>query len=75
MVFLGDQDDLLAQLGGRQVGDGTPPTVTVPGAGRSMPASSLPRVDLPAPEGPTTASRSPGRTVRSTPCRTSRPPS
>ena len=39
---------------------GTPPTVTVPVPGRSMPASSRPRVDLPAPDGPTRASRSPG---------------
>ena len=38
-----------------------------------MPASSRPSVDLPAPDGPTTATRSPGSRSRSMPCRTSRP--
>ncbi|RNL73842.1 cytochrome P450 [Streptomyces sp. I6] len=49
----------------------TPPRVTVPRPGLSIPARSRPRVDLPAPEGPTTASRSPGRMCRSTPRRLS----
>ena len=44
-----------------------------PVRGAWMPASSRPRVDLPAPDGPTIASRSPARTSRSTPCSTSRP--
>src|SRR5665647_3208200 len=38
-----------------------------------MPASIRPRVDLPAPEGPTMARRSPTRRSRSTPCSTSWP--
>ncbi len=54
---------------------GTPPTVTLPAAGASTPASSRLSVVLPAPDGPTTASRSPGVTVRSTPRSTSPPPS
>ncbi len=54
---------------------GTPPTVTDPVSGRSTPAINRARVDLPAPERPTTASRSPGRTVSSTSCRTSGPES
>ena len=51
----------------------TPPTSTRPERGPSMPASSRPRVDLPAPEGPTMASRSPGARSSATPLRTSRP--
>ncbi len=37
-----------------------------------MPASRRPSVDLPAPDGPTTATRSPGSRSRSMPCSTSR---
>ena len=51
----------------------TPPTVTEPVRGGWMPASSRPSVDLPAPDGPTIAIRSPTPTDRSMPCRTSRP--
>ena len=50
----------------------TPPTSTRPSRGGWMPASRRPSVDLPAPDGPTTATRSPGSRSRSMPCRTSR---
>ena len=49
----------------------TPPTVTDPVRGPLIPASNRPSVDLPDPLGPTIASRSPGRSARSTPCSTS----
>ena len=42
-----------------------------PERGPWMPDRSRPRVDLPDPEGPTIASRSPCASSRSTPCRTS----
>ena len=50
----------------------TPPTSTRPTRGGWMPASRRPSVDLPAPDGPTTATRSPGFRSRSMPCSTSR---
>ena len=56
----------------RSVSD-TPPTVTLPEVGGLMPASIRPSVDLPDPEGPTTASRSPGTSSRSIPWSTSTP--
>ena len=44
-----------------------PPTNTVPGGGSQSRASSRPSVLLPAPVGPTTATISPGATVKLTP--------
>ena len=73
VVLLGDQRDVPAQVVERQLDQPTPPTVTSPVRGGWMPASSRPSVDLPAPDGPTMASRSPAPTSRSTPCSTSRP--
>ena len=46
-----------------------PATVTVPAVGRSMPAIRFVTVDLPLPDGPTTATISPAAIVRSTPRR------
>ena len=46
-----------------------PATFTDPDVGRSSPPMRLRRVDLPEPEGPTTATSSPGRMVRLTPAR------
>ncbi|CPU67098.1 Uncharacterised protein [Mycobacteroides abscessus] len=51
----------------------TPPERTEPAVGGWMPASMRPRVDLPAPDGPTTASRSPGSRSSETPCSTGWP--
>ena len=51
----------------------TPPTSTRPVRAGWIPASRRPSVDLPAPDGPTTATRSPGSRSRSSPCRTSWP--
>ena len=51
----------------------TPPMRTVPSRGALMPASSRPSVDLPEPDGPTIASRSPGSRSSVTPWRTSWP--
>ncbi len=45
-----------------------PPTRTVPPSGSSSPARQDSSVDLPEPEGPTTATKSPGRSVSETPC-------
>ena len=73
MVFLGDQRDPAAPFGRVRSVTGTPPRLTTPCRGASIPASSRARVDLPAPDGPTMASRSPGWTARSMPCSTSRP--
>ena len=42
---------------------GWPPTDTVPALGRSRPATRVRVVDLPHPDGPTTAQNSPGSTV------------
>ena len=44
-----------------------PQTSTTPAVGRSSPANSHSRVDLPAPDGPSRATLSPSATVRSTP--------
>ncbi len=44
----------------------TSPTTTRPAVGRSIPAIMFNRVDLPDPEGPTTATNSPAPKVRST---------
>ena len=51
----------------------TSPTFTEPERGSSMPASSRPSVDFPAPDGPTMASRSPGWMVSEMPRSTSCP--
>ena len=42
---------------------GCPPTDTVPSLARSRPATMVSVVDLPHPDGPTTAQNSPGSTV------------
>src|SRR3990172_5726905 len=46
-----------------------PATWMAPALGRSSPAMTMSRVDLPEPDGPTTPRRSPLRTLRSTPRR------
>jgi len=46
----------------------SPPTHTCPDVGRSRPAITDSSVDLPDPDGPSTAMVSPGRTVRVTSC-------
>ncbi len=53
----------------------SPAISTVPDVGRSSPARHRMSVVFPAPFSPTTASTSPGRTSRSTPSSTARPPS
>ena len=45
----------------------SPATVTVPLVGRSRPAMRLSSVDLPLPDGPMTATASPGASSRLTP--------
>jgi hypothetical protein len=52
---------------------GTSPTVTAAPLGGWMPASMRPSVDLPAPDGPTMASRSPTTMPMPMPCSTSCP--
>ncbi|CAM3983014.1 hypothetical protein COSO111634_30410 [Corallococcus soli] len=52
---------------------GTPSQVTSPPLGGRKPSSTEKRVVLPAPEAPTSATRAPAGTVRSTPFRASRP--
>jgi hypothetical protein len=42
---------------------GRPPTLTLPSLGLSRPATRVSVVDLPHPEGPTTAQNRPGSTV------------
>ena len=54
-------------IGNGMLASATSPTMTEPLRGASMPANSRPIVDLPAPEGPTMASRSPGRIVSESP--------
>ena len=74
VVLLGDQRDVSAQLRQRQLDEADAADASPrPVRGGWMPASNRPSVDLPAPEGPTIAIRSPGATSRSTPCSTSRP--
>ncbi len=51
-----------------------PSTLTLPAAAGSVPSRTLIIVDLPTPFGPSTATNSPGRTVRSTPLQSRRPP-
>nr|BFE85341.1 hypothetical protein GCM10020093_079420 [Planobispora longispora] len=52
---------------------GIPPTVIRPWSGSQYRSSSETQVDLPAPDGPTSATVRPGRTVNDTPRRTSGP--
>ena len=55
-------------VGGRQgAAERRPATLTVPASGSWSPATSSSSVDLPQPEGPTTASTSRSPTARSTP--------
>ena len=53
---------------------GVPPMETVPSSGRERPEMSRSRVDLPQPEGPTTARKEPLSTSRDTRSRTRGPP-
>ena len=71
MVILGDEQDVFAELLGWEVGDDGTADGDRPFAGRSTPAMRRPSVVFPAPDEPTTASCSPARTSRLTPCRTS----
>src|SRR6185503_17432257 len=50
------------------------PISTVPPSGRSRPAITFSRVDLPQPDGPSSTANSPFSTVRSIPLRTSTGP-
>ena len=47
---------------------GVPPSRTVPPLGTRNPATACSSVDFPEPEGPSSASTSPGATPRLTPC-------
>src|SRR5690606_24719333 len=58
----------------RERGNGAPSSSTEPAAGSSSPVSAASRVDLPLPEGPSTAVTLPRGTVRSMPSRITRPP-
>ena len=60
-----------AHRASRSSGSSSPPTATCPAAGASSPATIESRVDLPQPLGPTTATRAPAGTSRSTPARVS----
>ena len=61
VVLLGDQGDVAAHRLRGQLGRARPrPSRCVPVRGRCSPASSRPRVDLPAPDGPTMAMPLPG---------------
>ena len=73
VLLLRDESDLPAQRLERQVDQADTADLTFPVRGGWMPESSRPSVDLPAPDGPTTATRSPGSSSRSIPCSTSRP--
>jgi hypothetical protein len=52
----------------------TPSNLTSPRSGRSKPAITLSRVDLPQPDGPTMATNSPSRTSKLTPSTTGSAP-
>ena len=74
VVLLGDERDVTTQDRRAASGRARPRRpAPIRCAGASIPASSRPMVDLPAPEGPTMARRSPGRTVSDTPFSTSWP--
>ena len=73
VLLLGHQDHLAAELADRQVAEVGAADPYGAAGGVVHASSSLPRVDLPAPEAPTTARRSAGASSRSMPLSTSRP--
>ena len=73
VLLLRDERDLLPERLERELDETDAADLDLPVRGGWIPASSRPRVDLPAPDGPTTATRSPGRRSRSIPWSTSRP--